>query len=98
MGIPVNGPAYIYDDNQSFIFNTSIPNSTLNKKSQNIACHFTREGAARDGWRTAYVNMNENDSDLLTKQLPACEKRRVFLRNLLHHSYSLMGLSACGGL
>ena len=25
MGIPVNGPAYIYGDNQSVLFNTYIP-------------------------------------------------------------------------
>ena len=48
MGIPVNVPAYIYGDNQSVIFNTYIPNYTLNNNSQSIAYHFTREGAARD--------------------------------------------------
>ena len=33
MGIPVNGPSYIYGDNQSVLCNTSIPDSTLKKKS-----------------------------------------------------------------
>ena len=96
MGIPVNDPAYIYGDNQSVLFNTSIPDSTLKKKSQSIAYHFTREGSARDERRTVYANTNKNESDLLTKQLTACEKRRGFVRNLLHHIYSLVGLSACG--
>ena len=83
MGIPVNGPAYIYGDNQSVIFNTSIPNYTLKKKSQSIAYHFTRGGAERDEWRTAYVNTNENESDLLTKQLHPCEVICYTLRLLL---------------
>ena len=56
----MNVPAYIYGDNQSVIFNTTIPDSTLKKKSHSIAYHFTREAEAINEWRTAYVNMNEN--------------------------------------
>ena len=87
MGIPCEGPAYILGDNQSVLANTSIPDSTLKKKSQSIAYHFVREGAARDEWRTAYVNTHENEADLLTKLLPSGDKRRGFVRNLLHHIF-----------
>ena len=87
MGIPCEGPAYIHGDNQSVLANTSIPDSTLKKKSQSIAYHFVREGAARDEWRTAYVNTHLNEADLLTKLLPSGEKRRGFVRNLLHHIF-----------
>jgi Reverse transcriptase (RNA-dependent DNA polymerase) len=87
MGIPVNGPAYIYGDNQSVLANTTIPDSTLKKKSQSIAYHFVREGSARDEWRTTYVNTHDNEADLLTKQLPSGEKRRNFVRRLLHHIF-----------
>jgi hypothetical protein len=87
MGIPVNGPAYVFGDNQSVLANTSIPDSTLKKKSQSIAYHFVREGSARDEWRTTYVNTNDNEADLLTKPLPSGEKRRGFVRNLLHHIF-----------
>ena len=90
----MNGPAYIYGDNQSVIFNTSIPDYTIKKKSHSIAYQFTRGRVAKDEWRAAYVNMNENESDLLTKQLPACENRRGFVRNLLCRIYSLVGISA----
>ena len=48
MGIPCNEPAYIEADNQSVLYNTTIPDSTLNKKSQSIAYHMVREGVARD--------------------------------------------------
>ena len=75
MGIPVEGPAYIHGDNQSVLANTTIPDSTLKKKSQSIACHFVREGVARDEWRTAYVNTHDNPADLLTKPLAAGPKR-----------------------
>ena len=87
MGIPVIGPCYIAGDNQSVLANTTEPGSTLKKKSQSIAYHFVREGVARDEWRTAYINTHENEADLLTKQLPFGEKRRGFVRNLLHHIF-----------
>ena len=66
MGIPVEGPTYIYGDNQSVLANTAIPDSTLKKKSQSIAYHFVCEGVARDEWRTSYVNTHDNEADLLT--------------------------------
>jgi hypothetical protein len=87
MGIPCEGPAYIFGDNQSVLANTSIPDSTLKKKSQSIAYHLIREGAARDEWRTSYVNTHDNNADLLTKQLPSGDKRKRFVRNMLHHIF-----------
>ncbi len=87
MGIPVVGPAYIHGDNQSVLASCGIPDSILKKKSQSIAYHFVREGAARDEWRTSYVNTHDNESDLLTKLLPSGEKRRGFVRKLLHYIF-----------
>ena len=86
MGIPIDGPSYIYGDNQSVLANTTVPESTLKKKSQSIAYHFVREGAARGEWRTTYIRTDDNESDLLTKVL-AGEKRRKFVSSLLHHIY-----------
>ena len=48
MGIPVEGPTYIYGDNQSVLANTTIPGSPLRKKSQSIAYHLVQEGGTRD--------------------------------------------------
>ena len=79
MGIPCQGPAYIQGDNQSVLVNTSIPDSTLKKKSQSIVYHFVHEGAARDEWRTLYINTQENEADLLAKLLPSGDKRKRFL-------------------
>ena len=87
MGIPCDGPSYIFGDNQSVLHNTTSPDSTLKKKSQSIAYHFVREGSARDEWRTTYINTHDNPSDLLTKVLPAGEKRRRFVRMILHHIF-----------
>jgi hypothetical protein len=87
MGIPCEGPAYIYGDNQSVLASCGIPDSILKKKSQSIAYHFVREGAARGEWRTSYVNTHDNEADLLTKLLPSGEKRRGFVAKLLHHIF-----------
>ena len=87
MGIPCGEPTYISGDNQSVLANTTVPESTLKKKSQSIAYHFVREGCARDEWRTAYVNTHLNPADLLTKPLPHGAKRRGFVRMILHYIY-----------
>jgi hypothetical protein len=87
MGIPCEGPAYVQGDNQSVLANTSMPDSILKKKSQSIAYHFVREGAARDEWRTTYVSTHDNEADLLTKLLPSGEKRKGFVRRLLHYIF-----------
>ena len=87
MGIAIDGPAYIYGDNQSVLANTTTPHSVLKKKSNAIAYHFVREGCARDEWRTTYVNTNSNPADMLTKPLPSGEKRVRFAQMLLHHLY-----------
>ena len=93
MGVPCNGPAYIFGDNQSVLANTTIPDCTLKKKSQSIAYHFVREGVARNEWRTTYVNTHENEADLLTKVFPSGEKWKGFVRRVLHHVFGTSGQS-----
>ena len=67
--------------------NTSVPDSTLNKKSQSIAYHFVQEGVTRDEWRTAYVSTHDNLADLITKVLPMGDKRIGFVWMLQHHIF-----------
>jgi hypothetical protein len=65
LGISCTAPAYIQGDNQSVLYNMTLPDSTLKTKSQSIAYHFVRKRAARDEWQTSYVNTRDNDADLL---------------------------------
>ena len=85
MGIPCDSPTYIEGDNQSVLANTTITDSKLKKENQSICYHIVREGSARDEWHTGYVKLELNESDLLTKQLAFGDKRKRFVRNLLHH-------------
>ena len=87
MGIACNEPAMIHADNKSVLVNVMVPDSQLKKKSNSIAYHFVREGCARDEWRMAYINTHDNLADLLTKALPAGEKRMNFVRRILYHIF-----------
>ena len=84
LGIPCDEPTFFYGDNKSVLSNTTVPASTLKKKMNSLSYHFVREGCARDEWRTAYVNTNDNVADLLTKPLPSGEKRNRFVRRFLY--------------
>ena len=55
---------------------TTIPDSTLKKKSNSISYQFVREGVARDEWRTAYIKTYANPYNLMTKALPAGINRK----------------------
>jgi len=85
MGIPIDGPTYVYGDNQSVLANTSAPESTLKKKSNAIAYHFVRECVARGEILTAYVKTEDNIADICTKPMPGGEKRTRLVRMILYY-------------
>jgi hypothetical protein len=85
MGIAINGPTYIFGDNQSVLVNSSKPHSQLKKKSSSIAYHFVREGVAKKEWIVAYLNTNLNPADMMTKSLPGGERRTLFTSYFLHY-------------
>ena len=85
MGIACEFPTYIYGDNKSVLVNSSVPTSTLKKKSCSIAYHFVREGTASDEWRVEYIPTDMNVADLLTKPIPSGSKRSRFVKMILHH-------------
>ena len=87
MGIQVSSPVFIYGDNQSVLWNTTIPDSTLKKKSNSIAYHFVREGIAQDKWRTLYIKTDANPSDLMTKALPVGIHRKRNVRAIMYDIY-----------
>lgn len=87
MGIPVEGPAYIFGDNQSVLANTTNPGSTLKKKCAAVAYHLVREAVARGEIITAYINTHDNIADLFTKPMTAGEKRNGFVRKMLYHIF-----------
>ena len=87
IGIPCEDPAFDYGDNKSVLCNTTISESTLNKKSNSIAFHFVREGDAMDEWRTGYINTDLNPADLISKPVKNGESRRTKVRMILYDIY-----------
>ena len=71
MGVSVNNPCFIYGDNQSAPWNTSVPDSMLKKKTSSVAYHFVCEGVSSDEWKSNYINTKENPANILSKNLPA---------------------------
>ena len=76
-GIPVEGPANIYCDNEAVTKNTQVPESTLKRKHHSIAYHRCREAVAAGTIRVAKQGTRKNLADLFTKVLTAA--RRQFL-------------------
>ena len=87
MGIHVNGPAFIHGDNQSVLWNTTVPESTLKRKSSSVAYHFVREGVSKDMWRTAYVRTTENVADVFKKVISSISDKMKKVRMLLYDIY-----------
>jgi len=81
-GIPVEGPANIYCDNEAVTKNTQVPESTLKKKHHSIAYHRCREAVAAGTVRVAKQGTRKNLADLFTKVLTAA--RRQFLFRKVH--------------
>jgi hypothetical protein len=96
MGVPIDGPTYVYGDNMSVLHNTTNPESTLKKKSNSIAYHLVRESVAMDEMRTGYVETSNNFADLMTKALPKGERRERLLRGLMWDIYSNKSQSSTG--
>jgi len=86
MGVPISGPSYIYGDNMSVIHNTQRPESTLQKKSNQICFHALRESVAMGESKTAHVPTKENPADLATK-ITTGATRRHLVSMLLHDIY-----------
>ena len=77
-GIPLDGAANVFCDNEAVYKNTVIPESTLKKKHHSIAFHKCRESVASKIIRVAKEGTEKNLADLFTKVLTA-ERRRFLL-------------------
>ena len=86
MGVPIDGPTYVYGDNMSVIFNTSRPESTLKKKSNSVCYHAVKESDAMKECITTHIPTLQNFCDLLPKVLYG-RKRRNLVDGLMFDIY-----------
>jgi hypothetical protein len=69
MGVPLDGKAYMFGDNQSVITSGTIPHSSLNKCHNALAYHRVREAIASDVIWFFHISGKINPADVLTKFL-----------------------------
>ena len=70
-GIPLEGPAMVFCDNQGVVKNTSVPESVITKKHNAINYHAVREAAAAGILEVHKEGTQTNLADFFTKVLPA---------------------------
>ena len=77
-GIPLEGPANVFCDNEGVFKNASIASSVLKKKHNSIAYHKCRESIAAGIISIFKEESDTNLADILTKSLG--KVKRVFMR------------------
>jgi hypothetical protein len=75
--IPIDGHPHMRVDNMSVVKNTSVPESTLKKKSNSIAYHYVREAVAAGIIKIGYETSQTNRADILTKIQTGIERQRI---------------------
>jgi hypothetical protein len=66
LGLALDGPALILEDNLPVVLNTTVPSSVLKKKHNPIAyCRLSEVIEARIMMRFSYIKSEENVSDVL---------------------------------
>ena len=66
-GVPIEGPCDVMCDNRSFVTNSSVPTSVLNKRHNAICYHRVREAQAAGVIRVGWIKGKNNIADLFTK-------------------------------
>jgi hypothetical protein len=84
-GVPLEGPAQVYCDNQGVVKNTSILESALSKKHNAINYYAVHEASAAGVLEAHKEDTQTNLADLFTEVLPGdrcCELLGSILYNL----------------
>jgi hypothetical protein len=69
MGIPLDGPSWMFGDNQGVITSSTIPHSNLNKRHNALSYHRVRSTIAAGIIYFVHIAGTINPSDILTKFL-----------------------------
>ena len=78
MGVPLDGPANIFCDNESVVKSNMNPESTLKRKNVSIAYHKCRESFAAGIVDIYFQYSSDNLADLSTKVLPVPKQKEIF--------------------
>ena len=76
LGVPLDGPAWLFGDNQSVVNSSTLPYSTLSKRWNVLSYCKCREAIAAGIVRFEHIPGTENPADILTKALPHTVARK----------------------
>ena len=69
MGVKVIKAATVLCDNKGMVINSTVPQSTMNKKKIALAYHYVWEHQANDVVNICFIPAGENYADAFTKAL-----------------------------
>eukprot|EP00977_Amphora_coffeiformis_P007882 scaffold1752_cov188-Amphora_coffeaeformis.AAC.14 len=69
LGVPIDGPSWMFGDNQSVVMSSTIPHSKLSKHWNALSYHRVCKVIAGSIICFHYVRSEENPLDILTKAL-----------------------------
>ena len=78
-GIPLDGPANVFCDNEAVYCNAAFVGSKLKRKHNAICFHLVYEAVAAGKMVFFKIDRNENLANLLTKSVPG--HRQKYLRS-----------------
>ena len=67
LGVAIDGPAFLFGDNQSVVTSSTVPSSILNKRSSALNYHRVREAIAAGILKFLHIPGKENPADILSK-------------------------------
>ena len=82
LGVPIDGPSWLFGDNKSIMTLSTIPHSTLNKHWNTLSYHKVHESITTKIVRFDHIPTGENPADIMTKVLP-WHKAYVHVKPLL---------------
>ncbi len=91
LGVPIDGPAWMFGDNLSVVLSATIPSSTLKKRWNALAYHRVREAIAAKILHFVHINGNENPADVLTKHLDWRIRSYLLKPIITHYEAPLRG-------
>ena len=68
-GVPIEGPAYLFGDNQSVVTSSTLPHFGLNKRWNALSYHRVREAVASKMVRFYHIKGEHNPADVLSKHV-----------------------------
>ena len=81
-GVPLNGPLWMFGNNEFVIMSSAIPHSTLGKCWNKLSHHCVREAVAGGWLRFEHILGTENPANILTKPSPQFTLK-IFIEPLL---------------